>query len=88
LQSDVVENEYLFISHSIKAVLLWAHSKEFANANACIFFLCKVLNPENVSIRKNQMKSIEGLLERVENKDKIEQFDELYNFVSRLKIKG
>lgn len=87
LGSDKVETKYLFISHSIKAVVLWANCQEYANANANIYFLTNVLNPKDVFLRESQIKSINETLKIIKHRELIEQYDKLLVFVSELKTK-
>lgn len=84
LNKPNVESEYLFISHSIKAIILWANSGEFSNASTNITFLIKVLDPQQVSLRKSQIKSLSEMVDKIPQSHKIDNIDALYDYISKL----
>lgn len=84
LNSSIVENEFLFISHSIKAVIPWANASEYSNASTNITFLIKVLDPQQVTLRESQIKSLNEMVNKIPNSHKIDNIDTLYDYISKL----
>ena len=77
----------IFISHTIKAVMLWAYIEEFSNANKSIDFMLRVLKDKEVCLTKKQIDAYNDRISKIENQDKIDMMEDLKDFIGEIKIK-
>ena len=85
IDNTSIDKNYLFILHSLKAIVLWSHTNEYSNANSSIELLIKVLKGKKLALRKNQIIRVNGLLAEINNPKMIDKFDDLDDFIKSLK---
>ena len=79
-----IDKNFLFLMHSLSAIVLWENCNEYGNADASISLLINVLRNERVILTDGQSKSIERQMARIKG-DNIKSFDKLLDFVSKIK---
>lgn len=84
LARGVFNKEYLFISHTIKAVLLWEDCEEYKNASANIQFLLSTIKIEDIKLRKYQIYSLKETLNKIKHPEKIINYSDIYELINSL----
>ena len=83
-----VEKRPKVISHTIKALLIWAEIGEFEKANYCVKYLLLIMeHPLIIKCSSNERDTWITLLKSVPNQQKITDIEKIYVLLSELKCK-
>lgn len=88
-QQDTVNYRinYNFILYSVKAVVMWSDVQQFPNADShIVFMLNKIPKPEDVVLLKVDLLCINEYFQKISNSENIPHYNDLNNFILKLKI--